>query len=97
MENVVRISLNYKSQTKLYLFNTSTVPSNHHRTGSVHFNVAEYMHEGGHIMELLIKAWRDGQIVVSDDTESIFESRFEHIPQTWLRLFDGANKGTKLV
>lgn len=64
------------------------------------FNVAEYMHEGGRIMELLIQAWRDGQIIVSDETETIFESSFEDIPRTWLRLFDGANKGkmiTKLV
>ena len=61
------------------------------------FNVAEYMHKAGDVVEILLKACQDGQIIVNDETESIFESRFEDIPQTWLRLFDGANKGKMIT
>lgn len=61
------------------------------------FNVAEYLHMAGEVSEILIKAWKNGQIVVSDETETVFESKFEDIPRTWLRLFDGDNKGKMIT
>lgn len=61
------------------------------------FNVAEYMHKAGDVMRILMTAWENGQIIVGDETESIFESKFEDIPQTWLRLFEGASKGKMIT
>ncbi len=61
------------------------------------FHIMEYMHKAGEVSEILMQAWKDGRLVVSDETETIFESRFEDIPQTWLRLFSGDNKGKMIT
>lgn len=64
------------------------------------FNVAECIYKAGEVTDILVKAWKNGQIIISDETETIFESKFEDIPRTWLRLFAGDNKGkmiTKII
>ena len=48
----------------------------------------------------LIKATKEGKIRVGEENETIVETRFEDVPKTWMRLFEGANTGkliTKVV
>lgn len=64
------------------------------------FIVVDYLHKAPETVELLVRAVQDGKLKVSDDNESVVPTRFEDIPQTWLRLFEGKNTGklvTKLV
>lgn len=44
----------------------------------------------------LIQAYKDGKIKIGDENETIVDTKFEDIPQTWMMLFDGSNTG-KLV
>jgi hypothetical protein len=49
---------------------------------------------------LLWKAIEDGTLDLSDDNETIVPTKFEHVPNTWLALFEGKNTGklaTKLL
>lgn len=57
------------------------------------FIVFDYIHKATEVQELLVQAWRDGKIVVADETETVIQSRFEDVPRTWLKLFDGSNVG----
>jgi len=44
----------------------------------------------------MIKAWKEGKIQVGEANETVVETKFEDVPKTWMRLFEGANTG-KLV
>lgn len=44
----------------------------------------------------LIEAFQAGKITISDQNETIVSSDFEHIPETWMKLFEGGNTG-KLI
>lgn len=48
----------------------------------------------------LVQAWKEGKIQVGEGNETVVETKFEDVPKTWMRLFDGGNTGklvTKLV
>lgn len=50
--------------------------------------------------ELLRRAIEDGTLRVSEESQTVVETRMEDVPKTWLRLFEGQNTGklvTKLV
>ncbi|XHG08679.1 hypothetical protein AWENTII_011773 [Aspergillus wentii] len=68
---------------------------------SIHgFIVFDYMHKAAEVRELFLQAWKEGKIILSDDTETVIEAPFEDIPEVWLKLFDGSNRGkltTKLI
>jgi NADPH-dependent curcumin reductase CurA len=57
------------------------------------FIVIDYIHKAIEVQEQLVQAWNDGRIVVADETETVVQSRFEDVPRTWLKLFDGSNTG----
>lgn len=44
----------------------------------------------------LVEAFQAGKITISDQNETIVSSDFEHIPETWMKLFEGGNTG-KLI
>ena len=66
------------------------------------FIVLDYVAEGkapAAIGELL-KSFKDGKITVGDENETVVDTKFEDVPKTWMRLFEGKNTGklvTKLV
>jgi len=64
------------------------------------FIVIDYLHKAAETMEIFKKALSEGKLKVDDKSEHIVESKFEDIPKTWMKLFEGANQGkliTKLV
>jgi len=44
----------------------------------------------------LIEAVKSGKIKLGDENETVVETVFESIPNTWIMLFSGQNRG-KLV
>ena len=61
--------------------------------GFIVFDAAEKIPE---ITQILIKAYKDGKLKLGTENETVIETNFDGIPQTWLKLFSGANTG-KLV
>jgi len=48
----------------------------------------------------LVDAYKDGKLKIGDENETVVDTKFESIPKTWLKLFEGGNTGklvTKLV
>jgi NADPH-dependent curcumin reductase CurA len=48
----------------------------------------------------MVKALKEGKIVVGDESETVVNTKFEDVPKTWMMLFEGGNTGklvTKLV
>lgn len=63
------------------------------------FMTADFMAEGDNAAEAtqeLIQAVKDGKITVGEENETIVETGFEGVPGTWMKLFEGVNRG-KLV
>ena len=60
------------------------------------FIVIDYLHKAGETMEIFKKALGEGKIKVDDKSEHVVEAKFEDVPQTWMKLFEGANQG-KLI
>lgn len=44
----------------------------------------------------LLEAFQAGKITITDQNETIVNTEFEHVPETWMKLFEGGNTG-KLV
>ncbi|KIW17989.1 hypothetical protein PV08_02275 [Exophiala spinifera] len=59
------------------------------------FIVIDYLDKAQGTIEILVKAIEDGKIKVRE-CEQVVPSRFEDIPETWLKLFEGGNTG-KLI
>jgi NADPH-dependent curcumin reductase CurA len=52
------------------------------------------------IVMTLLEALKEGKIKIDDKSEQVIDTKFEDIPKTWLKLFEGGNQGklvTKLV
>jgi len=47
-------------------------------------------------VKTLVQAVKEGKIKVGEENETVVETKFEEVPKTWMRLFEGANTG-KLV
>lgn len=48
----------------------------------------------------LVDAVKEGKIRLGDENETVVDTDFEHVPRTWLMLFEGGNQGkliTKIV
>jgi NADPH-dependent curcumin reductase CurA len=52
-------------------------------------------------IKLFIQALQDGKLKISnEESEQVVDTKFEDVPKTWLKLFDGGNMGklvTKIV
>ncbi|KAF2090435.1 NAD(P)-binding protein [Saccharata proteae CBS 121410] len=62
------------------------------------FIVLDWVKEGraGESVAELAKAAKEGRIRIGEENETVVETGFEDVPGTWLKLFEGANRG-KLV
>lgn len=63
------------------------------------FIVIDYFHKAQETIDLLTKAVEDGKINIREG-EQVVPGKFEDIPGTWLKLFEGGNTGkliTRLV
>lgn len=59
------------------------------------FIVIDYFDKAQETIEILVKAVEDGKIKVRE-CEQVVQARFEDIPETWLKLFEGGSTG-KLI
>jgi NADPH-dependent curcumin reductase CurA len=62
------------------------------------FIVLDHLRDGNaaKITEILSKAAESGKISIGEENETVVPTKFEDIPKTWVKLFEGANTG-KLV
>ncbi|KIW09077.1 uncharacterized protein PV09_00025 [Verruconis gallopava] len=60
------------------------------------FIVFDFAKEHPEITRKLIQGVKDGKIKISDENETVVDTKFEDVPKTWVKLFEGGNKG-KLV
>jgi NADPH-dependent curcumin reductase CurA len=66
------------------------------------FIVSDYL-AGGNAAKMvgeLANAAQAGHIRIGDENETVLETKFEDVPKTWVKLFDGSNTGklvTKIV
>jgi NADPH-dependent curcumin reductase CurA len=62
------------------------------------FIVSDYLGDGNleKLREQLSDAAQSGKIKVGSESETVVDTKFEEVPNTWVKLFDGSNTG-KLV
>lgn len=60
------------------------------------FIVTDFLSKARETIEMFVQAVKDGKLKIGDEIESVVPTKFEDIPKTWLKLFEGANQG-KLV
>ena len=56
--------------------------------------------KGADAVKELVAAAKDGKIKISEENETVVDTKFEDVPKTWMLVFEGANTGklvTKLV
>ncbi|KAJ9605354.1 quinone oxidoreductase [Cladophialophora chaetospira] len=65
------------------------------------FIVIDFLDKAAETIKLFIQALKDGKLKISDEeSEQVVDTKFEDVPKTWLKLFDGGNTGklvTKIV
>jgi len=64
------------------------------------FVVVDYLHKAKETVDLFLKALEEGKLTISSQNEQVVPTKFEDVPKTWLKLFEGGNTGklvTKLV
>jgi NADPH-dependent curcumin reductase CurA len=64
------------------------------------FIVLDYAKHFGEVISIYIQALKDRKLKISDESEQVVPTKFEDVPATWLKLFDGGNTGklvTKLI
>lgn len=64
------------------------------------FVVLDFLGKASETIQELIAAAKEGKIKIGDENETVISTSFEGIPETWMKLFDGVNRGkliTKLV
>ena len=66
------------------------------------FVVIDFWNKGGMAEALseLTLAYKEGKIRIGKESETVVDTKFEDVPKTWMKLFEGANTGklvTKLV
>lgn len=49
------------------------------------------------IVDALIRGYRDGKLVTSQEGTTVVDAPFEDVPRTWMRLFEGASIGKLLT
>lgn len=60
------------------------------------FIVIDFLHRAAEIVGKLVQGIQEGKLKVGEENETVVKTKFEDIPKTWLKLFDGSNQG-KLV
>lgn len=62
------------------------------------FIVTDFYSSGGAVRawKELTQAYKEGKIRIGPENETVVDTRFEDVPKTWMKLFEGANTG-KLV
>ena len=60
------------------------------------FIVTDYLSKAKETVEIFVRAAQEGKLKVSDANEQVVPTKFEEVPKTWLKLFEGGNTG-KLV
>ncbi|KAF2434798.1 NAD(P)-binding protein [Tothia fuscella] len=62
------------------------------------FIVMDYLTEGrgAKFTKILADATREGKLKVGEENETVVDTKFEDVPKTWVKLFEGGNQG-KLV
>ena len=60
------------------------------------FVVFDYLAKAAETIGMFVNAIQEGKLKIGEENETVVPTRFEHVPQTWLRLFEGGNTG-KLV
>jgi NADPH-dependent curcumin reductase CurA len=64
------------------------------------FIVIDYLPHAQETIGIFIKALQEGKLKISNDSEQVVDTKFEDVPKTWLKLFEGGNTGkliTKLI
>ncbi|KAL8727463.1 MAG: hypothetical protein Q9166_006051 [cf. Caloplaca sp. 2 TL-2023] len=64
------------------------------------FIVLDFLAKAEEATVELVKATREGKIKVDEGNETVVETGFEGVPATWMKLFEGGNRGkliTKLI
>ncbi|KAL8848776.1 MAG: hypothetical protein Q9221_006247 [Calogaya cf. arnoldii] len=64
------------------------------------FIVLDYLGKAAEATQAMVKATREGKITIDAGNETVVETGFEGVPETWMKLFEGGNRGkliTKLV
>lgn len=60
------------------------------------FIVIDFLHKAAETVGKLVAALQEGKIKIGADNETVVDTKFDEVPGTWLRLFEGGNQG-KLV
>ena len=61
------------------------------------FVVIDFLSQAADTIKLFIQALKDGKLKISnEESEQVVDTKFEDVPKTWLKLFEGGNTG-KLV
>jgi len=60
------------------------------------FIVTDYLSHRGEVLDIFREALEDGKLKIGDESEQVVPGKFEDIPKTWMKLFEGTNTG-KLV
>ncbi|KAL8693523.1 MAG: hypothetical protein Q9224_003736 [Gallowayella concinna] len=64
------------------------------------FIVFDYMTRADEVTKELVKATKEGKVKIDEGNETVVETGFEKVPETWMKLFEGGNTGkliTKIV
>ncbi|KAL8881201.1 MAG: hypothetical protein Q9192_007849 [Flavoplaca navasiana] len=64
------------------------------------FIVWDFLDKAAEATKEMVKATREGKIKIDAGNETVVETGFEGVPETWMKLFEGGNRGkliTKLV
>jgi len=60
------------------------------------FIVTDYLPHRAEVMDIFRKAIEEGKLTIGEESEQVVPGKFEDIPKTWMKLFEGSNTG-KLV
>lgn len=60
------------------------------------FVVIDFISKAAETIGKLVGAVKEGKIKIGDENETVVDTKFEEIPGTWLKLFQGGNQG-KLI
>ena len=64
------------------------------------FIVTDFIPRAGEAISTFRQALQDGKLKIGEENEHVVDTKFEDVPKTWLKLFEGGNTGkliTKLV
>ena len=60
------------------------------------FIVLDYLSHAGEMIEIFKQAVKEGKVKIGDEHEQVVDTKFDDVPNTWMKLFEGGNTG-KLV